>query len=160
MCKHASETGIFLKCLVKPPVNICSVEDKQVPGWVLVCVRGGQAVNGTGLCAQDKGLSLLVITPCTTPQRDLAFPCLSHFTHTLDLLYCSLWWLLQNRSNPAQMCVLKAQGWLRQAGFLSEFLNAVFATDFSLSSLNICVECWVATEGLHWVGTGQWGSWE
>lgn len=51
-----------------------------------------------------------VITPCTTPVRDLAFPCLSPFTHTVDLLYCFPWRLLQNRSNPAEKSVLKAQG--------------------------------------------------
>lgn len=43
MCKHASETDTFLKCLAKTPINICSMEDKRVPGLVLVCVRGGQA---------------------------------------------------------------------------------------------------------------------
>lgn len=74
MCKHTSETGTFLKCLVKIPVNICSVEDKQVSGWVLVCVRGGQAVHGTGLYARDKGLSWACDKLLHDPREGLGFP--------------------------------------------------------------------------------------
>lgn len=58
MCKQTPETSTFLKCLVKTPVHICSVEDKQMTDSVLVFVRGGSVVHGTGLCAKDEGLIL------------------------------------------------------------------------------------------------------
>lgn len=44
--------------LVRMPVNICSMEDKQMTDSVLVFVRGNSVVHGTGVSAKDKGLIL------------------------------------------------------------------------------------------------------
>lgn len=99
-----------------------------------------------------------VITPCMTSMRGLAFPFRSSFTSSALCLWASMVAVLGYEWCCSRMCVLEAQGSLRQATFLSEW--GILYSYFSFAPLKISAGWWVAPEGLHWIKIGQQGSWE
>lgn len=154
MCKQTPETSTFLKCLVKMPVNICNMEDNQVTNSVLGFVRGGSVVHGTGLYA--RGLSWAWDNPMHDLNEGLGFPMTlflhPHGTWTLPpSTSFSMAAALGYERSCLRMRVLKAEGLLRQAGFLSEC--NILHSCFSFTLLKIGTGWWVAPECLHWVKT-------
>lgn len=90
--------------------------------------------------------------------RDLAFPSRSSFTSSALCLRASMVAVLGYEWCCSRMCVLEAQGSLRQATFLSEW--GILYSYFSFAPLKISAGWWVVHEGLHWIKIGQQGSWE